>query len=369
MKWKRILKWSALALPVILFAWFQFAYWTSTNDCERMTSVPGEPMKAIVFCEYGSTDVLQPRDIPKPIPRDDEVLVRVAAGSLNPVDETYRGSARIMTGLRKPKVTRFGTDCAGTVEAVGKNVKQFAVGDEVFGAKRGALAEYVCIAESRGLAHKPSNISFEQAAGVPVAALTALQGLRDKGHLRAGQRVLINGASGGVGTFAVQIAKALGADVTAVCSSRNVEMVRGLGADRVLDYTKEDFTASGERYDLLFDLVCNHSYSERRRILTENGICVMAGVGGTGSSLNSVLGKLRGSLYAYVRSRFTRQKFLTYMANINVNDLGMISDLIASGKVAPVVDRIFPLTETPEAVRYLETGHARGKVVVAIAKS
>jgi NADPH:quinone reductase-like Zn-dependent oxidoreductase len=272
-----------------------------------------------------------------------------------------------MTGLRKPKVTRFGSDFAGTVEAVGANVKHFAIGDEVFGAKRGALAEYLCVADDRGIAHKPANISFEQAAGIPVAALTALQGLRDKGQLQAGQRVLINGASGGVGTFAVQIAKGLGAVVTAVCSARNVEMVRGLGADRVVDYTKEDFTAGPERYDLLYDLVCNHSYAERRRILNESGICVMAGVGGTGSPLGSVARKLGSSLYSYLRSRSTDQKFLTYMARLNANDLNFIADLIAAGKVTPVVDRTFPMSETPDAVRYLETGRARGKVIVSVA--
>jgi NADPH:quinone reductase-like Zn-dependent oxidoreductase len=367
MNGKRILKWTAFALLLGLVAWLQFAYWTSTNDCERLASAPGEHMKAIVYCEYGSADVLQLREIPKPIPADNEILVRVSAASLNPADETYRGSARMMTGLRKPKVTRFGIDCAGTVEAVGKDVKTFAVGDEVFGAKRGALSEYICMAESRGIAHKPANISFEQAAAIPVAALTALQGLRDHGRLRAGQRVLINGASGGVGTFAVQIAKALDAEVTAVCSTRNVELVRGLGADRVLDYTTEDFTAGGERYDVLLDLVCNHSYSERRRILNENGICVMAGVGGTGSPFGSVLAKAGSSLYAYLRSRFTGRKFVSFIASMNASDLGVIHDFVASGKVTPVVDRTFPFNETPDAVRYLETGHARGKVVVVIA--
>jgi len=220
----------------------------------------------------------------------------------------HTGRARIVTGLRKPRLTRAGTDFAGTVEAVGKNVTEFKRGDEVFGAKTGAFAEYVCVREDRAIVLKPANVTFEEAGSVPVAAITALQGLRDKGKLQAGQKVLVNGASGGVGTFAVQIAKAYGAEVTGVCSGRNVDLVKSIGADHVIDYTKGDFTKTNQRYDLIYDLVCNHSFSERRQILNPNGICVMAGVGGSGWH-DGILGRMAGELYAYGRSRFTSQKF------------------------------------------------------------
>src|SRR5438552_3810559 len=242
-------------------------------------------MKAVVHCEYGGPEVLKFEDIEKPVPNDNQVLVRVRAASVNPLDLTIRGPwlIRPILGLRKPKDTRLGVDYAGTVEAVGKNVTNFKPGDEVFGGRDGALAEYVCALADRGVVPKPGNMTFEQAASVPVAALTALQGLRDKGKIQARQKVLINGSSGGVGTFAVQIAKSFGAEVTGVCSTPNVAMVRSIGADRVIDYTKEDFTQSAQRYDLIFDNVSNHSFSERRRILSSNGICVLAGIGGAGS--------------------------------------------------------------------------------------
>jgi NADPH:quinone reductase-like Zn-dependent oxidoreductase len=365
MKVKRILKWSAGIIFFALVMMVFVAYWTSTNDCDRYSAVPTNPMKAIVYCEYGPPEVLQLRDIEKPTPKENEVLVKVRAASLNPADGVYTGRARIVTGLRKPMSTRFGIDYAGIVEAVGKNVTRFKTGDEVFGAKNGAAAEYVCVAEDRGIVLKPSNISFEQGAAVGVAGVTALQGLRDKGHIQSGQKVLINGASGGVGTFAVQIAKSYGAEVTGVCSRRNLDLVRSIGADRVIDYTKEDFTKGEQRYDLIYDLVGNHSFSQRRRILNAGGICVMAGIGGAGWH-EGILGRLAGELNAYLRSRFTTQKFLTYLARINQKDLSVLADLMQTGKVTPVIDKTFRLSQTPDAVRYLETGHARGKVVITI---
>jgi NADPH:quinone reductase-like Zn-dependent oxidoreductase len=368
MKIKRILKWSArailLALILTLLVGF-IAYWRSTNECDRKTGAPAKPMKAIVHCEYGSPDVLKLEQVEKPVPNDNQVLVRVRAASVNPLDLTIRGLwlIRPILGMRKPKDTRLGVDYAGTVEAVGKNVTRFKPGDEVFGARDGALAEYVSGLADRGVVLKPANMTFEQAASVPVAAITALQGLRDKGKIQPGQKVLINGASGGVGTFAVQIAKSFGAEVTGVCSTRNVDLVRSIGADHVIDYTKEDFTKTDQRYDLIFDLIGNHSFSERRRILNPNGICVMAGIGGAGWHDGMGM-RLLGELNAYVRSRFVSQKFITYIATLNKVDLNILGDLMQSGKVTPVIDRTYKLSETRDALRYLETGHARGKVVI-----
>src|SRR5881275_3151700 len=285
---KRLLRWTFRIVLVLLLVGFLLgfvAYWSSTNDCNRNSATPTNPMKAIVNCEYGVGN-LQLRDLEKPSPNDNEVLVRVRAASINPVDgHLIRGSwmMRPMSGLRKPKNTRFGTDFAGTIEAIGKDVTNFKSGDEVFGAKNGAVADYICVKADRAIVMKPSNITFEQAGSVGVAGVTALQGLRDKGHIQAGQKTLINGASGGVGTFAVQIAKAFGAEVTGVCSTRNVDLVKSIGADHVIDYTKEDFTKTDQRYDMIYDLVGNHSFSERRQILTANGICVLAGIGGANS--------------------------------------------------------------------------------------
>src|SRR5437763_13375083 len=324
-------------------------------------------MKAIVHCEYGGPEVLTLSDVEKPIPEENQVLVRVRAASVNPLDLTIRGFwlLRPISGMRKPKDTRLGIDYAGKVEAVGKNVIQFKPGDEVFGARDGALADYVCALADRAVVLKPANMTFEQAASVPVAAITALQGLRDKGKIQAGQKVLINGASGGVGTFAVQIAKSFGTEVTGVCSTRNVDLVQSIGADHVIDYTKEDFTKMDQRYDLIFDLVGNHSFSERRRILNPNGVCVMAGLGGAGWH-ESFAARLLGELNGYLRSRFTRQQFIAYIAQFNKADMLILADLMQSGKVTPVIDRTFKFSETAHALRYLETGHARGKVVVAV---
>src|SRR5438094_2899868 len=275
MKIKRILKWSALAILLILFAWFEFAYWTSTNDCDQKTGAPTHPMKAIRYCEYGPPDeVLKLEQVEKPDPNDNQILVRVRAVSLRFYDGGMLegGVGRLVFGLRKPKNTIPGSDFAGSVEAVGANVTEFKPGDEVFGVRAGCLAQYVCVRRDGAVVSKPSNLSFEQAASVPTA-LVALQGLRDTGHVKAGDKVLINGASGGVGTFAIQIAKIFGAEVTGVCSTGNVDLVKSLGADHVIDYTKEDYTKGEQRYDVIYDLVGNHSFSERRQILPPNGIC------------------------------------------------------------------------------------------------
>jgi NADPH:quinone reductase-like Zn-dependent oxidoreductase len=367
MKIKRILKWSFLVVLIVLAAWLFIAYWTSTNDCDRNASTPTNAMKAILNCEYG-VENLQLREIEKPTLADNEVLVRVRAASVNPVDgHTIRGGwlMRPMSGMRKPKNIRFGTDFSGVVEAVGKDVTDFKPGDEVFGAKNGAVAEYICVKADRAVVMKPSNVTFEQAGSVAVAGLTALQGLRDKGHIQSGQKVLINGASGGVGTFAVQIAKASGAEVTAVCSTRNVDLVKSIGADHVIDYTKEDFTKTDQRYDLLYDLVGNHSFSERRKLLTPNGICVLAGIGGAGVHPET-LGRIGRNFWNAFLSNFSKQKFPFYIAKLTKDDLNVMRELTQSGKVSPVIDRTYKISETQAAVRYLEEGHARGKVVITV---
>jgi NADPH:quinone reductase-like Zn-dependent oxidoreductase len=322
-------------------------------------------MKAITHCDYGGPDVLNVEEVEKPVPNDNQLLVRVRAAAVNPLDLTIRGTLllRPLSGLRKPKDTRLGVDYAGTVETVGKNVINFKPGDEVFGGKTGAFAEYICVLADRAVVLKPANMTFEQAGSVPVAAITALQGLRDKGKIQAGQRVLINGASGGVGTFAVQIAKSFGAEVTGVCRTRNVDLVRSIGADHVIDYTKEDSTKSDQRYDLIFDLVGNHSFSERRHVLAPNGICVMAGVGGAGWR-DGILGRLAGELNGYLRSRFTNQKFIAYIAQFNKADMSILADLMQSGKMTPVIDRTYKFSEVSRALWYLQEGHARGKVVI-----
>jgi NADPH:quinone reductase-like Zn-dependent oxidoreductase len=371
MKARRILKWSAGVLGVVLLGligWMLVSYWTSTNDCDSKAGLPSHPMKAIRYCEYGSPeDVLKLAEIEKPVPNDNQILVRVRAAALNPLDLTVRTPLwiQVITGRRKPKETRLGVDYAGTVEAVGKAVTQFKPGDEVFGGKIGAYSEYVCAVPDRAVMLKPANVTFEQAASVPVAALTALQGLRDKGHIQRGQKVLINGASGGVGTFAVQIAKSFGAEVTAVTSTRNVDLVRSIGADHVIDYTKEDFTKTDQRYDLIYDIVNNHSFSERRQILTPKGICVMVGFGGSGWH-DETWGRLGGALNALVRSWFVSQKFVIFLANLNGPDLKILADLMESGKITPVIDRTYKLGEVPQALKYLEQGHARGKVVITV---
>jgi NADPH:quinone reductase-like Zn-dependent oxidoreductase len=318
-------------------------------------------MRAITSTQYGPPDILQFTEVAKPTPKDNEVLIKVRAASLNTLDwRLMRGKpvfARLLIGgLRKPKDGRPGRDVAGQVEAVGGNVARFKPGDEVFGVCPGACAEYACASEDK-LALKPPNISFEAAAAVPVTALTALQGLRDKGLIKPGQKVLVDGASGGVGTFAVQIAKAFGAEVTAVCSTSKMDTARSIGADHCIDYTLEDFTQSGQRYDLIIAANAHHSIFDYRRALVRNGIYVMAGAGGWTQMLQ---GMLLGPLLSLIGSK----KMRFFMANINRKDLALLIDFLADGKVVPVIDRRYPLSDTAEAVRYLEEGHARGKVVI-----
>jgi NADPH:quinone reductase-like Zn-dependent oxidoreductase len=365
-RWKRILKWTGGLILVALIAWAFIAYWTSTNDCERYAAAPATPMKAIVYCDYGVPN-LKFQEIEKPTPADDQLLVKVRAASVNPLDWHFiEGTPYIMramgVGLRKPKDTRLGVDFAGTVEAVGKNVTKFKPGDDVFGGRDGAFAEYVCVRESRAVALKPANVTFEQAASVPIAGITALQGLRDKAKVQPGQKVLINGASGGVGTFAVQIAKSFGADVTGVCSTRNVDLVRSIGADHVIDYTKEDFTKSDQRYDVMYDTVGNRSLLECRRVLTPRGKAVMIGGGGPGDQ--GLIGPLVGPIKLLMLSPFVSQEMGTFLAELNQKDLTFLADLMESGKVTPVIDKRYKLSELPQAIEYLEQGHARGKVVI-----
>ena len=367
---KRILKWTSLAILLALFVGIILlfiAYWRSTNDCGR-TAAPNNPMKAIVYCDYGLSN-LRLEDVEKPTPNDDQVLVKVRAASVNPYDWHFvEGTPKIMrmmgVGLRKPKDTRLGVDFAGTVEAVGKNVTQFKPGDEVFGGRGGAFAEYVCPRATRAIALKPANVTFEQAASVNIAGITALQAVRDKGKVQPGQKVLINGASGGVGTFAVQIAKSLGADVTGVCSTRNIDLVRSLGADRVIDYTKEDFAKGAERYDVILDNVPNHSLSECRHVLNPNGKYVMIGGGGPNDS--RWVGPFGRVIAALVVSPFVSQEMGMMMADANQKDLTILGDLMQSGKMKPVIDRTYKLSEVPDAIRYVEQGHARGKVVITV---
>ena len=371
MKLKRILKWSARLISVALLGlvvWLFIAYWTSTNDCGRKTDVLSNPMKAIRFCEYGSPEVVKLDDVEKPVPKDDQVLIKVRASSLNALDAYMIRDAwvnRLIFGLRKPRDTRLGRDVAGQVEAAGKNVTQFKPGDEVFGICCGALAEYAVTPE-RALVIKPPNVSFEQAASVPLAGLTALQGLRE-GNIQPGQKVLINGATGGVGTFAVQIAKSLGAEVTAVCSTRNVDLVRSISAEHVIDYTKEDFTKSDQRYDVIFDNVANHSFAERHRVLNPKGICVLAGMGGAGVKGGEALGRIVSNLFiARGLSLFTNQRFAQYMTKVTKPDLILLGELTQAGKITPVIERTYKLNDAPEAFRQLDAGHARGKLVITV---
>ena len=340
-------------------------------------------MKAIAYHNFGSPDVLQCEDIEKPVPKSNEVLIKVRAASVNPLDRgELKGVPfifRMVLGLRKPEATRPGRpgiDVAGLVEAVGRNVTQFKPGDEVFGVcisdphnsgvkvwvhEQGAFAEYACAPEST-LVLKPDNVTFEQAAAVPMAALTALQGLRDKGHIQPGQKVLIHGAGGGVGTFAVQIAKSFGADVTGVSRTSSVEMVRSIGADQVIDYIQEDFTKSGQRYDLIFDCYASHPLSACRRVLNPKGVYV-----GIGTPVNAGgIGILARLIQMLLLSRLTSQKLITFVAKPSKEDLTVLQELMAAGKVTPVIDKRYSLSEVPEAIRYLEEGHARGKVVITL---
>jgi NADPH:quinone reductase-like Zn-dependent oxidoreductase len=324
-------------------------------------------MRAIVYQQYGPPEVLSLKEIDKPTPAQGEVLIQVRAASVNPYDWHFlRGAPaflRLFTGLGKPKSPRLGADGSGVVEAVGPGVARLKPGDAVFGTCKGSFAEFAC-GKEKDLALKPAGVSFEQAASLPIAAITALQALRDIGKVQPGQSVLINGASGGVGTFAVQIAKNLGAQVTGVCSTRNVELVRSLGAGRVIDYTREDFIASDDGFDVIFDTVGNHSLAAIRRVLQPEGIFVACGGGGPDKrSIDLLVPMFRMAAAA----PFTRQKLAGVFAKINTADLDALGEMVATGKVKPVLDRSYPLAETADAIRYVETGHARGKVIVAVA--
>ncbi len=323
-------------------------------------------MKAIVHHKYGSPDVLELRDIDRPGIGDEEVLVRVHAAGVD------RGVWHIMTGLpypirlagyglRAPNNPVIGSDVAGVVEALGKNVSRFQPGDEVFGIGKGSYAEYVCAREDK-LAHKPANLTFEQAAVLAISGSTALQGLRDHGKVRPGQEVLVIGASGGVGTYAVQIAKAFGAQVTGVCSTTKMEMVRSIGADNVIDYTREDFAEGDQRYHLILDIGGNSTLSRLRRALTPEGTLVITGGEGGGRWLGGTDRQIR----ALVLSRFVGQKLGTFISSENHEDMIVLKELVESGKVTPVIDRTYPLAEVPEAIRYLEEGHAQGKAVIIV---
>ena len=319
-------------------------------------------MKAIVHTQYGPPDVLKFEEIAKPTPADHEVLIRIYAASLNPLDKfVMRGAPliRLIPGMRTPKYKGIGADIAGRVEGVGRHVKQFQPGDEVFGVAKGmgGFAEYVCTVEDN-LALKPANLSFEEVAAVPVAAITALQGLRDKGRIQPGHKVVVDGASGGVGTFAVQIARSFGAEVTAVCSTRNVDTARSIGANHVIDYTREDFTKSGQRYDLIMGANSYHSIFDYMRALSQHGIYVLVG----GSLARIFQGMLLGPLL----SRIGTKKMCFFIAKINQKDLVSLKELLEAGKVAPVIDRRYSLSDAAEAVRYLEEGHAQGKVVITV---
>ncbi|MBV9958261.1 MAG: NAD(P)-dependent alcohol dehydrogenase [Acidobacteria bacterium] len=324
-------------------------------------------MKAFVYSGYGSPDVLRYEELAEPVPGDDEVLLRVRAASVNPLDwRMMHGGPylmRQMFGLyrrvtRQPGNKQPGVDVAGRVEAVGRNVTQLKPGDEVFGVCRGAFAEYARAPASK-LVRKPLSMTFEQAAALPVAAVTALQGLRDKGLIQPGQKVLINGAAGGVGTFAVQLAKSFGAEVTGVCSAGNAELVRSIGADRVIDYALEDFTGSTERYDLIFDCVGNHTLSDYRRVLKPLGRYVCIG----GKNIWTALAR---ALYAPLLSRLVSQHFVAFIASIKTEDLQTLSELMEAGKMSPVIDRLYRLSQVPDAMRYLGQWHARGKVIITV---
>ena len=323
-------------------------------------------MQAMVYRRYGPPDVLACEEIDKPVPAQGEILIQVRAGSVNPYDWHFlRGTpsfVRLFTGLSRPKSPRLGADVAGVVVAVGAGAARFKSGDAVFGVCKGAFAEYACGKEAE-LALKPEQVSFEGAASVPIAGITALQGLRDCGRVQSGQRVLLNGAAGGVGTFAVQIGKWLGAHITGVCSTRNVGLVQAIGADCVIDYTVQDFTRNDEKYDVVFDLVSNHSLKAMRRVLRPKGIFVGCGGGGPDKPGGELLAAMLGRLVA---SPFTSQKLTGVMAKVNAADLNVLGELLQSGKIKPVLDRSYPLREVPDAIRYVESCHARGKVTIAV---
>jgi NADPH:quinone reductase-like Zn-dependent oxidoreductase len=336
----------------------------STACPPPMAAAPSEEtMKAVIHRCYGSSEVLEFADLPKPEPAENEILVRIEAAAVNPLDWHYMRGApyimRLMSGLGAPDDMRLGVDFAGTVEAVGSGVTRFNPGDEVFGGRTGAFAEYLVMPEDRAVVLKPPNVSFEEAAAVPIAAVTALQALRDSGQLEAGQKVLVNGASGGVGTYAVQIAKSDGAEVHGVCSTRNVEMVQALGASRVFDYKKENYTVSGEQYDLIVDMVGSQSLLANRRVLAPNGRLV-----GVGGPKGNWIGPLTRPIKSMLLSPFVDQELITMLAQLNQDDLQSLADLMESGELRSRIDRRYPLAELRDAIDYSESGRARGKIII-----
>jgi NADPH:quinone reductase-like Zn-dependent oxidoreductase len=365
---KRMLKWTGLVvstLIVVAVVALFIGYLKSDNDCEeRRATPPKNRMKAITYCEYGGPEVLQLEEVEKPVPNDDQVLVRVRAAALNPYDMHFLHGTpyfmRLSTGLRKPKFTGIGVDFAGVVEAAGKNVTQFKPGDAVFGGKQGALVEYL-VASEQQLVRKPDNVSFEAAGAVNIAAKTALQALRDAGRLQRGHKVLINGASGGVGTFAVQIAKHLGAEVTGVSSGRNIALVRSLGADHTIDYAQQDYTRGGTQYDLIIDNVGNHALSANRRVLGPDGRYVMVG-----APKGKWIKPMDRIFAAMIYSRLVHKPMSMMIARASTDDLALLAELMQQGKVKPVIDTTYKLSEAREAMRHLETGRARGKIVIQV---
>lgn len=363
-------KWFFIVLAAFASMAAAGAYMLSnTAACEAPSAAAtasSSSMLAVVQRCYGPPETLRLEQVAKPSLEDDRVLIKVAAAGVNPLDWHYmRGEPYVMrmeSGIGKPTDPRFGVDFAGTIEAVGSKVTTFKPGDKVFGSAAGAFAEYVTVRESRAIATMPDGVSFEQAAAVPVAAITALQALRDKGRVVAGQKVLINGASGGVGTYAVQIAKSMGAQVTGVCSTRNVELVRSLGADRVIDYTTTDFTQSAEKYDVVIDNVGNRSLLDIRKAMTDGGVYVVVG----GPSDGRWLGPLSSSLKALLLDLFVSQEVQMILAQSNGKDMAALRDLMAAGTLRSIIDRRYSLPEVPAAVAYVETGRARGKVVVNV---
>jgi NADPH:quinone reductase-like Zn-dependent oxidoreductase len=365
MKWIRRIIGGLVALLVLGIATLALVI-GHTSECPPAQAVSGEgeTMTAVIYRCYGSSDILEVTEVERPVPADDEVLVKVKAASVNPLDWHYmRGLpylVRFGSGIGAPDDIRLGVDFSGIVEEVGEGVTQFKPGDEVFGGRTGAFAEYVVFPEDRAVVHKPVDVSFEQAAALPIAAITALQALRDKGELKAGQKVLINGASGGVGTYAVQIAKAMGAEVHGVCSTRNIELVRSLGADRVFDYRNEDYTKSDQTYDLIVDMVGNHSLLKNRRVLTPEGTLVIVG-GPKGNWITP----LKRPLGAMLLSPFVDQQFKLLLARLNKADLEQLAEYVQSGEMRSVIDQRFALAEVPDAIRYSEAGRARGKIVIS----
>lgn len=368
---RRRTRWLGIALILLIAAGGSFAFWLSHDkSCAVPASIPAGAvtMQAVHTYCYGSTDLLVPSRVVRPTPADDELLVRVHAAGVNPLDWHYlHGEPYIMrmsSGVGRPDSPLFGVDFAGTVEAVGSAVRNFRPGDAVFGGASGAYADYVVVRESRTVALKPDDIGFEEAASVPIAAITALQAVRDGGNVQAGQRVLINGASGGVGTFAVQIAKAMGAHVTGVCSTRNVELVRSIGADAVIDYTQTDFTAGDARYDVIVDMVGNRSLSAYRRVLADDGALVMV----TGPKSNRWLGPIGRMLWAGLTSPFVSQRQVTVMSRLNSDDLAQLRGMLGEGTLRPIIDRRFTggLAQVGEAIDYLQQGRTRGKNVIVL---